>query len=255
MMKRLLTILFLFLSPALSAANRYATSGDVATYAVSTHGQLKLNDYIIDTATGMSGGLGQIFINNCGTSMSSLPAGGTIWLDAASLPDLYNIYLANGSTVWSNGSTKDNPIKIRPLNGQIKVTMTAASNTARLWLLADFEYVQINGYHEDYPGMKHNWTGPLHNSFGFVLTGGIELNDNSFQLFVGGPTGIETIDIVNVEISGGFCGIRANVETADVTMDRFSITRCYIHDSLEGEGAYLGKTSAAPYVKYTEMLI
>lgn len=255
-MKKLLTIFFLlFACISACATNRYATSGDVASYNISTHGQLKLNDYIIDTATGMSGGLGQIFINNCGTSMSSLPAGGTIWFDATSLPDLYNVYLANGGTLWDNGSSADNPVKIRPLGGQIKITMTAASNTARMWLLADFEHVEINGYVAGFTGMVHNWTGPLHNSFGFVISGGTELNDNAFQLFVGGPSGLKTIDIKNVEIEHGFCGIRANVETAALTMQRFSVIGCYIHDSLEGEGAYLGKTSAAPYVEYEEMII
>src|SRR5690348_17015251 len=148
-MKKLLSILFALLV-ALSAvgADRLANSTDVSTYATVTNGQMTVNDYIIDTPFSTSGGYGQIYVTNIATKFSGLRTGGTIWLDAVSLPDLFSVYMtneANGGTAWpSSGSSIDNPIKIRRLGGQIKTVMTASTSTARLWLIADFKDLEIN---------------------------------------------------------------------------------------------------------------
>src|SRR5688572_5738586 len=98
-MKNLFTILFLLLSLAISAADRLANSTDVATRP-----GVVLNDYICDTPFSTSGGYGQIFINNLATKMAGIRFGGTIWLDAVALPDLFNIYMTNGGTLWTGRS-------------------------------------------------------------------------------------------------------------------------------------------------------
>lgn len=255
-MKKLLSIFFALLLWSVGitdapAANRYATSGDVTTYATSTNGQLKLNDYIIDTPFSTSGGLGQIYFTNISSTFSSLPAGGTIWLDAANLPDLFSVYMTNetSGTTWSNGSSEANPVKIRPLGGQIKTIMTAASNTARLWLIADIEHLEINGFHESFPGMKYPWTGQLNGTFGFSWDGGTVLSQNPFQIMVDG-TSVKSLKITNIEVSGGFCALRIIPGNTNFTMDRVTFDRLYLHDALDGEMFYVGQTTGTPYVKF-----
>ena len=248
-MKKLLTIFFALIAFLASATDRYATPTDVVNYMASTNGQLKLNDRIIDTPFSTSGGLGQIFITNIGTVASSLPAGGTIWLDANSLPDLFSLVIHNNDVLWSNGSSKANPVKIRPLGGQIVTHMTAASNTARLWLIADIEHLEVNGFIESFPGMKYPWSGPLHGTFGFQIDAGTVLSDNPFMMMIDGPSGMKSIDIKNIEVSGGFCLFRLMPGNTDMTLDRISFTNVYGHDSKAGEGGYVMQTTGTPYAK------
>lgn len=258
-MKKLLSIFFVLLI-AFSAvgADRLANSTDVSTYATVTSGQMTLNDYIIDTPFSTSGGYGQIFVTNIATKFSGLRTGGTIWLDAASLPDLFSVYMtneANGGAAWpSSGSSVANPIKIRPLGGQIKTVMTASTSTARLWLIADFKDLEINGYEPSFPGMKYPWTGTLNGTFGFQWDGGTVLADTPFQIMVDG-TSVRSLTIKNCEVAHGFCALRIIPGNTDFTMDQVRFENLYLHDSLDGEMFYVGQTTGTPYVKFKKLYV
>jgi len=248
-MKKLFTILFLILSLAVSGANRYATSGDVATYAAVTNGRMTVNDYIFDTPTSTSGGLGQIFSSNIATSLGSLRFGGTIWFDAASLPDLFNLILHNNNVLWTGISDADHPVRFCPLGGQIRITMTSASNTGKLLQLADIPYMVLDGFTPSHPGVKYPWSGPLHGTFGFQIDAGTILSPDPFMVMIDGPVGMKTIDVRNVEVSGGFCLFRIMPGNTDLTLDRLSLVNVYGHDSGVGEGGYLMQTTGTPYAK------
>lgn len=257
-MKNLLSILFLICALSVSGADRLANSTDVTTYATVTNGQMTLNDYIIDTPFSTSGGYGQIYVTNIASKFTGLRDGGTIWLDAASLPDLFSVYMtneANGGAAWpSSGSSIANPIKIRPLGGQIKTVMTASSSTARLWLIADFKDLEVNGYEPSFPGMKYPWSGPLRGTFGFQWDGGTVLADTPFQIMVDG-TSIRSLTIKNCEIAHGFCALRIVPGNTDFTMDVVRFENLYLHDSLDGEMFYVGQTTGTPYVKFKKLYV
>lgn len=260
-MKKLLSIFFalLFGISGLFAANRYANSTDVSTYSPSTFGQLQLNDYIWDTPFSTSGGYGQIYVTNIATQFASLRVGGTIWFDAAALPDLYSVYMtneANGGAAWQPaGSTTGDVIRLRPLGGQIKTVATSASSTARLWLIADFIQLEINGYVPTFTGMKHDWSGQLMGSFGFTWDGGTVLSDDTFQIMIDGSSGIQSIALYNLDIAHGFCALRIVPGNTDISNVSFRAERLYLHDSIEGEMFYVGQTTGTPFVKWENVTI
>lgn len=258
-MKKLFIILsLLFGISDTFAADRVATSTDVTYYATNFGETVVVGDYIIDTPFSTSGGLGQIYITNAQTKFSGIRTGGTIWLDASVLPDLFNVYITNetAGVTWSSKCDITHPIRIRPLAGQIITRMTAASNTARMWLIADIANVEINGYHKNFPGMKQPWSGPLRNTFGFVIDGGTVLSKLPFQMMVDGDhSGMSSIDILNIELANGYCLLRIMPGNTNLTLDRISLVRLYGHDTIDGEGGYIMQTTGTPFAKCKKIVM
>lgn len=253
-MKKLLTTFLTLLIAVASVigANRLANSTDVANMP-----GVQLNDYIEDTPFSTASARGQIYVPNAATRYAGIRFGGTIWIDArtSTMANLYAVEIGNGNTIWSGVSDIDNPITIRPFGGQVKFFMNSSSNTARMVLIYDIPNIEFNGFLESHPGMKYPWEGALTGTFGFWISGDVTLNDDPFQLMIDGPSGMNSISIKNVEISGGYCALRIMPGNTNLTLTRFTCERVYMHDVLGGEMFYVGQTTGTPYAVFEEVVI
>lgn len=234
------------------AANRYANSTDVATYAAQG---VQLNDLIWDTPFNTASSRGQIYYPSMASTWGSIRSGGTIWIDGTSstMANLFNIEIGNGGSTWTGISSEANPVRIRPLNNQIKILMNGSSNTARMVLIYDIPHLEINGYLPSHPGMKHNWTGALHNTFGFVISGDATLSTDSFQLMIDGEYSNGSITIRNIEIENGYCALRIMPGNSSLTGLKLYVENCYFHDTLSGEMFYVGQTTGSPFALFDYM--
>lgn len=236
-------------------ADRLATLTDQANFATDTNGELRENDYIIDTPFSTSSGRGQIFITNLAAKMAGIRFGGKIWFDMGVMPPLFALETHNNNVLWSGVGDADNPITFRPLRGQVEILMNSSSNTARMWLLADVPYLSINGVHENHPGMKYPWSGGMAGKFGFYISGDNTLSKNPFQVMISGPVGMKTIQLRGMEIEHGYCSLRIMPGNTNITLDKFEARQLYMHDSIDGEGFYVGQTLGTPFAKFKEVFI
>lgn len=235
-------------------ANRVATLTDQSTFATSTNGRLVQGDIIIDTPFATQGGRGEIYLPNMGATFPSCRVGANIWMYAPTVGNLYSAVMYNNDTIW-NKSTQDNPMTIRPLDGQIKFFMNSFSNTGRMWLIADIPHLSINGETDQFPGMKYNWSGFLRGKFGFWISGDTTLSPNPFQIMISGPAGMKSIRLKGIEIEHGYCSLRILPGNTDSTLDLFQAERLYMHDSIDGENFYVGQTLGTPFAKFKKVVI
>jgi hypothetical protein len=236
-------------------ADRLATLTDQANFATDTNGELKAGDYIIDTPFSTSSGRGQIFITNLATKMAGIRFGGKIWFDMGVLPPLFALETHNNNVIWNGVSDADNPITFRPLRGPVEIIMNSSSNTARMWLMADIPNLSVNGVTDNHPGMKYPWSGGMSGKFGFYISGGTTLSEEPFQMMISGPSGMKSISLRGIEIEHGYCSLRILPGNGNVTLDKFEARQLYLHDSINGEGFYVGQTVGSPFAKFKEVRI
>jgi hypothetical protein len=227
-------------------ANRVATLTDQANYATSTNGRLVEGDIILDTPTNTDAfGLTRIYYNNIATRFGACRVGATIWHDVTLMPNMYNFNLNNNGVAWTGKSTLENPMTYRPLNGKLKVTRNATSDTNYAVNFSNFEHLSIDGETEAFPGMKYVKNGFLHGRFGIEISP-FGLWDGGSHLLQIGGVGLKSLRVRGYEGYGGFSCIRIQPNDGDQTMDYLMLENLYFHDGQRGEGFYINRTGGTP---------
>lgn len=237
-------------------ANRLATSGDVTLYGNG----MQVNDVIIDTHTATAGGTFDFGTTSFATLFSGARTGFTLWIDG-NKGDWHRFFISNGGTIIPQSATEATPCTIKPLPGtQCSFRQTANSNTGYVMSLNDFKHLIVDWESDEFPGMrdglgahsvfqhkKHGCRFHSGEGTGFY-TGGA----NQFVLF-----GVQdgTYHIKGGEYSHGFAAIRLHASNANITWKSLIIQRTYIHDTLTGEGYYIGMTSGTPVPKFANFLL
>lgn len=207
-----------------------STSADAANITLSQAFLDSVNGFVNFAKPTL--GSGSLAITN------NLQPGDTIFIAAHTRPFLILVNITQG--------TAANPITVTNSGGQFIIDYPdpAPSTTGiKLWGVQHVVFKGTPGTGYAY-GIKVNRAGSV----------GLKVEDNNYQQGRVGGTFGNTIDleITNVEICNvGFAGIQAKYErtNADVPagytalLDGLEIHHNYIHDTIGGEGMYIGWTS------------
>lgn len=235
-------------------ANRLATSTDVSTYGNG----MQVNDIILDTPSATVGG--RVQMNFTLSAFSGARNSCTIWING-NVGEIYQLNINNGGTVWPQSDiSKSAPVTVRPLPGtKVRYVRNSSSNSGYTSSFSHLRHVAFEMENDTYPGMRDGVGAHspfLTGQFGMEITSGEGASfrtDGANQFVIFGVDG-GSISLTGIECRHGFAMIRINAQNQNVTVD-LTIKRCYLHDSLTGEGFYIGMTSGTPVPKFRNFLI
>lgn len=206
--------------------NRIAVENDIAQYG----SYINVGDIILDTPTRDNGSLNYYFI---GEEFPKLPnwdrlnSDPTIWFDGNLLGNLFEIKLQN--SVYE----KPWPFKMARFRNIPGTEVRAKSLSSK-----GMEYLDLAGHGSisKWPSSRKFLTG----SFGFHISqDGLEGHCYDISVQDGG-----SISMSGFEAQGGFAGLRIQSKNRAVTVNGLNIDEFYIHDTMTGEGTYIGSTVA-----------
>lgn len=235
MLLRYLFVLAIFINTVTlsTAQNRIASAVDQKIYG----SYITPGDLIIVRPTKVTANTTELNYYFMAKQWPALREGATIWIDGQKLGFVNVIKFSNTSSAvepWHINSVR---IKNIP-NTQV---------TAEHFFVQGIKHFELDGESDQYPGLN-NWPTIrkfLTGSFGFhiigKLTGGHGI---SISVSDGG-----TIKMKGFEAQHGFSGVRINHGDHDVVIDSIEITNFYVHDTIEGEGFYIGATHKPPLAR------
>ena len=236
-------------------ANRLATTTDVATYGNG----MVVNDIILDTPTASSGGGFDMSISTFGTTFSGARTGANIWVNG-NLGTFYKWNFGNGGTPMPFSTTAGSPVTIKPLPGtRIRFVRNASSNSGYTASLNDIKHLVVDGENNAFPGMRDGVGAHsvfLKDQFGMQFSSGQGAafrTDGAHNFAIFGVDG-GSIALRGIEAMHAFSMLRLHAANQNVTID-LELKRCYLHDSLTGEGLYFGMTSGSPVPKFRNFLL
>jgi hypothetical protein len=222
-------------------ANRTASLSDVNFYS-SSYPMMTQGDIIVDTPFATANGKTQLIINLSNSPYSNARTGSNIWI-SASLGSIYYFNLDGGATYWPQSIDEENPVTLRPLGGKVYMQHTNDSNDGFTLDVYNMQHFCIDGEVSGSWGMKYPRGTYL--NMGFVFDG-----SGSQEAFSGirySPHDTQgTLVVRGVEMSQGFSALRVSVINNTSSLQKFVLERCYIHDTEDGEGIYMGMTSGDP---------
>jgi len=218
---------------ALHAQNRIATTRDQMIYGT----YITPGDLIIDTPTKVRADGAELNYYFMAKQWPGLREGGTIWIDGEKLGFVRMIKLSNTSSAIEPWHVQSVRLKNIPHTQVV---------TEHLFVQG-IRHFELDGESEQYPGLS-KWPSTrkfVTGSFGFhvigKLTGGHGI---SISVSDGG-----TIKMKGFEAQHGFSAVRINHGDHDLVIDSIDITNFYVHDTIEGEGFYIGATHKPPLAR------
>lgn len=229
----------LSLLPTAGAHNRLATVDDQQQYGT----YIQPGDLIIDTPTKVVDGKPEVVYYFMNKQWPALREGANIWLDGQALGPLSQIKFSSTSDALVPWHIEAATFRNIP-NTQV---------VTRSFSCQGLKHFKLNGISEQFPGIAALGYGKkfLTRSFGFhcigSLKGGHGMNINVID---GG-----SIELQGFEIQYGFSGLRINGGNEAIRISSVRISNFYIHDTITGEGIYLGATHAPPYAVFNNLEI
>lgn len=198
------------------------------------NGIYKAGDLIIDTPTKATPGYRDVVYYFMSKHWPMLKDSLTIWLDGDKLGDLAKFTMRNGpkpTTAWpiTTATFRNVPgTKVRSqtfnIVGLVNIRIEGSIDPLKVYQTGRF------GFH------AFNKKGGGHGFELAVLDRG-------------------TIEMSGFEAQGGFSGVRLNGDNYAATVQKLYIHDFYIHDTIGGEGFYIGSTKSEPYSRFKNVEI
>lgn len=223
-MRIILTILFLYLYSILSAQNRLL---DDHTLLIDTYTNATKKD---------------VLYYRMSEAWPGLKDPATIIIDGDKLPELTGFKLMNGQAGEDYYNWHITTARIIPKPGtHVKIT----ANADYAFCIHGLKNLTIdgnNGINLGLNGMPY--PGNLIGNFGFQ----VHNNKPKGQVFSLSVNGNGSVTVMNTEASGGFAALRifGNKEAEVILL----IENNYYHDTMDGEGMYIGSTKELPVTKF-----
>jgi hypothetical protein len=222
--------------------NRIATEADKLIYG----DYITLGDLIIDAPSKVyADGSKEVLYYFMGSrDWKTLRENATIWIDGGKLGYVNLIKFnntANSQTPWLIKSAR---IKNIPNTKVIIGSLTCHGLSC----------LEIDGVSEEFPGLM-KWVPTRKFLTGYF---GIHIKNKNMSDGHGMDVSVlngGTIKIAGFEIQYGFSGLRLASAAIDLIIEQIEINNFYIHDTVEGEGFYLGSTQSTARAKLKNLKI
>jgi hypothetical protein len=197
-------------------------------------GIYKTGDWILDTPTKVAEGVRELVYYHIGRQWPNLKDNITIWVDGDKLGHLTAFTLRNGPVPTTPWAIKSATIRNIP-GTKVK---------SRAFNIVGLVNLKLEGTIDP-------WVIYQTGRYGFHAIGKIGAG-HGFEISVldGG-----TIEIEGIEAQGGFAGLRLNGDNYPALVNKLVVKKFYIHDTVSGEGQYIGSTKSEPYSRFTNVEI
>lgn len=222
--------------------NSHVKEGDDLTYGdrMSSDEGLKVGDIVLKTPTKSAVGRNCTYYNIAGPlEFPDLKEDSTIWIDSQSLGQLDFFKFQNSKDLRKPWNAKRITFKEIPGTGRLQ---------SKSCSIRGLENIVLRGRNREH--LAHEHWGKSGNNF---LTGNFGFDCQGFVLSTidGG-----TIDIDGCEGRHGFSPFRIQPEDGfPITLKSLTMTNCYSHSTLRGEGFYVNSTQEPPTPRAKNVLI
>lgn len=252
-MKNLFIVLWILLSVNLFAQNRVMDATDSANYQArnQTDFPVRVGDCLLVKESSSNSDGQFINISNFATLYSGHRTNPTIWIDADSLDEVYEMRVNNNSSQITQTFT------VRPIgSSNFKVARKASSNNVLCFSWDDFQTLIIDGETNTYPGYRDGIVMfPHMDKFGIMTTDAPLYEYESGGAFMSsGGRGIDSLVVRGCYFENGFAAMRWFGGTGS-TYHAIHIERNFMGYGLVGEGMYFGLTSGSPVPKLHNLII
>lgn len=217
--------------------NRIAGESDKLLYG----DYITVGDLIIDTPTRNQDGIREVVYYFMVKQWPDLRENATIWIDGEKLGDIDFIRFNNTARELEPWHISSATIKNIP---HTKVV------TGGL-LCAGLKHLVIDGESHHFPGLT-KWDLNRKFTSGYF---GFHIKNKKQHGIYGAVLDGGTITLKGFEVQFGFSGVRLLAGKEDITIEGINISNFYIHDTVRGEGFYIGSTQAGAKAKLKNLKI